>query len=355
MATDETLNEILEDETLDEILDGTGGDNFAKLNSKELKRLNEETELALKSVPDDVVIRQEGIGNRPKLEKVPKFNQAPTEWVKQGIGTNSWLVLGRDRPQSPGSGYGGIGATQCGAIDLCVGRVGDWKTITQTGGLRPRGTGPRRPRTKRELVADNDFLRDAARIYISERTDVDDYFGITPGKAGGLNGLSAIAVKADSVRIIGREGIKLVTRTDEKNSKGANMDAVMGIDIIAGNDSSDLQPMVKGENLRDFLRYVVEDIQNITSMIHSISLSQAALEKILAAHTHTVISPVGVPIGQAAFSPELAIATGLSQVKRLTYDVPAQIKKVFENVLAEIEFLKPVGAKYICSKSNHVN
>lgn len=340
------------DETLDEILDGTGGGNFAKLNSKELKRLNEETEIALKSVPEDVIIRQEGIGNRPKLEKVPKFNRAPTEWVKQGIGTNSWIVLGRDRPQSPASGYGGIGATQCGAIDLCVGRVGDWKTITN---LKRGGEGSRGPRTKRELVADNDFLRDAARIYISERTDVDDYFGIAPGKAGGLNGLSAIAVKADSVRIIGREGIKLVTRTDEKNSKGANMDAVMGIDIIAGNDSSDLQPMVKGENLRDLLRYMVEDIQNITSMIHSISLSQAALETILASHSHTVISPIGLPIGQAAPSPELAIATGLSQVKRLTFDVPAQIKKVFENVLLEIEFLKPVGTKYICSKSNHVN
>jgi hypothetical protein len=328
----------------------TSSDNFIELNSQELKVKDEETANALKEIPEDVVLRYEGIGNRRKLEKVPEFNSTNSEKVLRGEGTNSWIVLGRDRPSSPATGYGGIGATQCGAIDLCVGRVGDWKTIAGVAardgaGARPsRGSAP-----KRKLVADNDFVRDAARIYISERSDIDDYFGIAAGKAGGLNGLSGIAVKADSVRIIGREGIKLVTRTDENNSKGGNADVIMGIDLIAGNDDSDLQPMVKGENLRDLLRYMVEDIRSLTSMIHSISLKQSGLETMLTAHSHPSAGAISFP------SPELGIYCGVSQVQRLTFDVPAQLKKVFENITLEIEFLKPYGDQYICSYSNHTN
>jgi hypothetical protein len=326
-----------------------GKNNYIDLNNPELIAKDLETKKALETIPEDVVNTYAGIGNRRKIEKVPAFNKTSSEKVFQGEGTNSWIVLGRDRPKSPATGYGGIGATQCGAIDLCVGRVGDWKTITEERSNDPlgrRGTGKY---TTRKLVADNDFVRDAARIYISERTDIDDYFGIAAGKAGGLSGLSGIAVKADAVRIIGREGIKLVTRTDEFNSKGGGADVVMGIDLIAGNDAKDLQPLVKGENLRDLLRYVVEDIRNLTSMIHSISLKQAGLETMLTCHTHPSAGAISFP------SPELGIFCGVSQVQRLTFDVPAQLKKVFENILLEIEFLKPYGDQYICSKSNHTN
>ena len=323
-----------------------GENNFIDLNSPILKELDENTKKKLEEVPEDFTPKLQGIGNRPKLEKVPEFNQAPTEKVLQGKGTNAWIVLGRDRPKAPATGYGGIGATQCGAIDLCVGRVGDYKTITQTVN---RGGGDRTQTKKRVLLADNDFVRDAARIYISERTDIDDYFGIQPGMAGGLNGLSAIGIKADAVRIIAREGIKLVTRTDEMNSKGGDTDAVMGIDIIAGNDASKLQPMVKGENLRDLLRYMCEDTRNLASMVHSMSLKQAALETMIACHTHASSGAYTFP------SAEMGIYASLSQVERLTFQVPAQLKKVFENILMEIEFLKPYGAQYICSMSNHVN
>ena len=63
----------------------------------------------------------------------------------------------------------------------------------------------------------NSFSTDAARIYISQLTAVDKNFGIAnryqsfwkrPDEAPPG---SAIGIKADSVRIIGREGIKIVT------------------------------------------------------------------------------------------------------------------------------------------------
>lgn len=323
----------------------SASDNFISIDNKELEILDEQTKVMLETIPEDIYIKQKGYGHRRKIEKVPVYHQQKNEKVLQGPGSNSWIVFGKDKPASAASGYGSIGATQASAIDICVGRVGDWKTITQTKTVK----GVEKKTTKRELVAENDFVRDAARIYISERTDIDDYFGIQAGKAGGLNGLSGIVVKADNVRLVAREGIKLVTRTDEKNSKGGNMDVVMGVDIIAGNDASGLQPMVKGENLRDLLRYMVEDIRNITSMLHSISLAQASLETMLTAHSHPSTGGVAFP------SIELGVYCSVSQIRRLVYDVPAQIKKTFENVLEEIEYLKPYGTKYINSMSNHVN
>ena len=328
-----------------------GKDDFLDLDSPSLREIDQETKIALENLPKEHTVKFRGIGNRRKLEKIPEFNQTTSEKVFKGEGTNSFIVLGRDRPQSPASGYGGIGATQCGAIDIVCGRVGDWKTIPQEESNEAIGRRDTGSFTRRVLVADNDFVRDAARIYISERADIDDYFGIASGKAGGLNGLSAIGIKADSVRIIAREGIKLVTRTDENNSKGGNNDVVMGIDLIAGNNDSGIQPLVKGENMKELMRYVVEDIRNLASMIHSVSLKQAALETMLAAHTHPSAGAVALP------SMELAMQCTLNQVQRITFDVPAQIKKVFENVLMELAFLRPGfdNDKYICSMSNHTN
>ena len=68
----------------------------------------------------------------------------------------------------------------------------------------------------------NSFEADAARIYISELTDIDKNFGVTEGKSGEMKDRSGIGIKADGVRIIGREGVKIVTGraggTGEKNS-----------------------------------------------------------------------------------------------------------------------------------------
>ena len=49
---------------------------------------------------------------------------------------------------------------------------------------------------------------------------------------------SGIALKADGVRLIGREGIKLVTGVDSINSQGGTIEYAKGIDLIAGNDDS---------------------------------------------------------------------------------------------------------------------
>jgi len=121
---------------------------------------------------------------------------------------------------------------------------------------------------KKVLTNKNVWL-DSARIYISHRADIDspEYFNLAEGKVGNLSNRSAIAIKADSVRLIGREGIKLVTSGDQY-SGGAGLfigDNIQGIDLIAGNNDSDLQPMVKGDDLAMLLDNLIEIVADVQS------------------------------------------------------------------------------------------
>ena len=118
---------------------------------------------------------------------------------------------------------------------------------------------------------------DAARIYISQKTDVDRNFGLARGKVGSPTTKSGIAIKADGVRIVGREGIKLVTRTDRRNSQGGQVQSIVGIDLIAGNDDSDLQPMVKGDSLLSAMDRLVNYVDNLSGIVDSFLMSQMEL------------------------------------------------------------------------------
>lgn len=288
---------------------------------------------------DSVGLYYSGFMGKRSVEPKPKFNKSECEEIVADGQNNAQIVIGRDRPAQVGSGYAGIGATHAAAIDLVVGRTGREARNVDTGDVT--------------LVADNDFKSDSARIYITERTDIDVNFGIVPGKIGNPTGRSGIGIKADNIRIVGREGIKLITRTDDTNSKGGKTDVVLGVDIIAGNDDSDLQPMVKGENLVQLLKYMVDDTRRLAQMIHSLSLSQASLEAMLTAHTHITGGAAGP--GVAIPSIELGVFCGTSQIKRLIADIPSQVIQTFNNIAEEIEFLEVYGPRYINSRSNHVN
>ena len=182
-------------------------------------------------------------------ESVPKFERAPCEKVISQspiTSNNCYIVLGRDRPASLASGYGGSGMTQCGMIDLVVGRQASFKNKD---GVK----GPPGPPT----VTGPNFFSDAARIYISQRCNIDEYFGVAPGTerldplTGRSNskGRSGIGIKADHVRIIGRRHIKIVTGRapiegagrfgESLGTGGENFGDPGGIDLIAGNYTED--------------------------------------------------------------------------------------------------------------------
>lgn len=181
------------------------------------------------------------------------FNRTPVENALYSNDGKASIVLGGDRNKAADSGYSGLGFGDSSAVDIVCGRG---KTIAADQKQNATSINP-------------DFFADAARIYISEKSDIDKYFKLANGKIGNSIGKSAIALKADAIRLIGVEGVKIVTRANPTNSRGEEP-GVKGIELIAGNDDSYLQPMVLGNNLVNCINDVTEELSNVKSQVHSV-------------------------------------------------------------------------------------
>ena len=196
-----------------------------------------------------------GIFGDSITEAVPNYIQSTCENVTQH--GNSWIVLGRDRPASRASGYAGQGHTQASSIDIVVGRGAPVPTS--------------------DINVDPSFSNDAARIYISQKTDIDDNFRIVNGGMGSSHAKSGIGIKADAVRIIGTEGIKLVTRTSATNSKGGSA-TPSGIELIAVNDEEGLQPMIRGQNMVEALSDLEKRINDLSAVVLNFLKTQTSFQ-----------------------------------------------------------------------------
>lgn len=289
----------------------------------------------IKRTCKDVAVFSQGIGGDPLKEPVPRYIKTASEKIVEN-GNNAWIVLGRDRPRSRLSGYGGRGDTQAAAIDVVVGRMGS-KPAEFVGGKR--------------VWTDPNFEIDAARIYISQKTDIDANFNLANGRVGNAIARSGLALKADGVRIIAREGIKLVTRTDRKNSQGADVDSILGVDIIAGNMDSDLQPMVKGRNLADALQRLTHHVDKLNGIVDSLLMAQMSFNTALTHHFH--YSPF---FGLATTPSPPVIASGIkTMIDHLTQTKRSLVTHKANLAQFRITYFSPAGGKYINSRWNNVN
>jgi len=218
-----------------------------------------------------------------------EFKVSRNEMVLRNHG--SYIVFGADRPSSKASGEGGIGAMGANSIDLVVGRM-----ASARGGKGARSG----------AHVDSSYSADAARVLISQLTKVDKHFGITHGMkhpAIAEQPRSAVAIKADNVRLIGRENIKIVTGKQmgvggfiaggEPNSLGSKMhQPAPTIELIAGNSSSEryvfggfspgppitkishLQPAVMGDNIKSCLRELMHIVEIIWDAVTTVTMLQ---------------------------------------------------------------------------------
>ena len=279
--------------------------------------------------------------------------------VARGPDNNAFIIIGNDRTSKPHTGYGGKGHTQCDSIDIVAG----------LGGFSPKevekvetGSGDT---VEGELKTNPNFFLDSARIYISQKMDVDKNFGIGEFGAseknskddkddediGKYGAKSAIVTKADNVRIIGRESIRIVTGTDKFNSQGGEVLGKSGIELVAMNDTESLQPMVLGKNLIDLLDMIITQIEGLANINNAARKYQMKFNQALQQHVH--LSPLfAVPTTQSPQAMaggiqcdiETMIKTELSDLKQST-----NLQGIRHNYLTES------GDKYINSKLNKVN
>ncbi len=307
-------------------------------------------------------------------EVFPKRDRAPCEKMYRGD-NNSYIVLGRDRSASRADGYGGKGQTQCGMIDLVAGHQGAY--VNDDGVVGP-------PETRRKISPN--FFLDSARIYMSQRCDIDEYFGLADGSEGfnsfgkpNSTSRSGIGMKADHVRIIGRRHIKIITGRakvegagpdGEANGQGGENFGAGGIDLIAGNytdpenigmkmltgmtpatgmmfkrlENPKLQPVVKGHNLIECIKWIEETITALQAMIVKNTKAISGIAGVMG--TFAAGSPLNPVAG-------LAIGVCSNEAVQSIIALAENIAELANNVGLSNNFLDDRSRLYICSR--HIN
>jgi len=319
---------------------------MADRKARDFENLTPQQQGAYESQDIENKLGSSGINNSGLVEPVPLYDSSPSEKVIKSA-NNSWIVLGRDRPAGLESGYGGLGNTAAGSVDIVVGRMAG-------AGGGPNGN----------ITVGPNFFTDAARIHISQRTDIDTNFGLCGNSQSVTR--SGIGVKADAVRIIGREGVKIVTgkaqnvegagQGGEKNSQGGEIQTVAGIELIAGNDvgSEALEPIVKAYALNEALEQIVESIIDLSNVVNEFAKTQTQINRSIATHTHMV--PVGPAMSNSTPSVDLAVTIGTKEASKMG-TVHQNIAKHKSNIKAALasDYLSPTGDKWFGSRFNKTN
>lgn len=263
-------------------------------------------------------------------EPIPTFVQADCEITYKGK-NNNYIVMGRDRDGSRNSGYGGKGDTQASMIDMVVGRMASAPSDN--------------------VYVDPDFETDSARVYISQKADIDGYFDLAEG-SGNAKTKSAIAMKADALRFISREGIKIVTGIDDKNSQGVDISASKyGVDIIANNVDSDLQPMVKGDNLVEAMEKLTKHVTKLNGIVEGLLVEQDKLNKEIKDHWHISASP-GY---RSSRSPTLQLTAPITIFRHFSKTKTSLRTNRTNLENFQKNYLSSSGRGYINSRYNKVN
>jgi hypothetical protein len=293
-----------------------------------------------------------GFGNlsRPNYD-TPDYNLSKNETkINRG---NAWIVFGVDRPHNLASGFGGRANPHCASIDIVAGRMGS-RAISQYENGDP-------------VVVNPNFKLDAARVYISQKSNVDKYFGLKPGTVGNTNVFeprSTVALKADTLRFIARENIKLVTHTDRQNSQGGELGNAItsgyGIDLMANNDDRDMQPLVKGTNLTECLKETLAAVHDLRDIFLTFLDYNRQFQIQMVAHTHYSAfygSPTSMDFNNLpeGFKRIINLVTNVETQCYLQMQKLTGIEQKYISAPAGAETVKNDKSFYILSKYNNTN
>jgi hypothetical protein len=278
------------------------------------------------------------------------FKSAMNETVIQS--SDSYIVLGTDRPGSKASGYGALGSCAANSIDLVVGR----------GSSLNKGKGP-----AHGTILDNLFVSDAARINISQLTNIDLNFGLAPSSEQKAHGnsmpRSGIGIKADDIRIIGRHSIKIITgkssgftglpaKGEENSLGGKEHQPAPTIELIAGNhietrtvfggvenpvkEFNTLQRAAMGDSLREGLQELVGIVGELWSATFNFILTETVYDGVVG------VDPLRHWVPSAAIP---------DQVLKADYVLNSLWQTKLNLLLWSQNHLEPHGYRYICSSN----
>jgi hypothetical protein len=185
------------------------------------------------------------------------------------------IVLTKDNYGHRGTGMGGHGFTMCEAIDIVAGSLSAEKR-QHTGATRTRGN----------------FITDGARIYLTERGDIQHYFAV--GKRNESISVSSkmksgIGMKADHTLILGRERVTilagLANAEGGDRTVGQNERVTPRIELGTTNGSG-AQPAVLGTALAEYLQEIKDEMQQLRNSIQEQDQKLMEYKTALSLHMH---------------------------------------------------------------------
>jgi len=251
------------------------------------------------------------------------------------------IMLTKDNFGAESTGLGGAGGTKCEAIDIVAGQLSASKEI-RTSSTRSRAN----------------FAEDGARIYLTERGNVNHYFATEnsdPLTAISSNLKSGIGIKADHTLVIGRERVRILAglakfKGEERLVTGS--DKVTAKIEIGAITEDDYQPAVRGENLVRYLYEVKDFVDTLAAKVDAMEQELALYQIALAGHVHVV-----AVAGPSTPSPSAA-TQGLKGVRRMFAQKLDGIIEEFHKAKTERQFLgtkdgalKGVPSDYILSNT----
>ena len=353
-----------------------------------------------KSFVDSMPIFSAVLGNGPTpmiLEPVPEMLLRSTdEKIGSRFDNNAAIIFGRDRhpfetskitgklkekisidPTENNDLNSGFSSHQgAGAIDIVVGRGAPFPMeFSESKKLPPLYTTITDPKVVGAEIAPgnreftngrkhNGVMMDAARIYLSQMSNVDKYFKLTTVAKGMQRpkpGCSGIILKADHLRMHSRRDIKIIAGGDfESNAGKSQIDSAGNIlfehpkiHIMVGNGKkgyTDAQPIPMGMNLIECLRSIFETQQNIYEVVNLALETQKAYNIVLQ-HYIPVVAP-----GQTG--PKNPVNDAMGTIKAFIDSFNSMniyFEKFFNVSFNQSEYLHPHSDKYILSRSVFVN
>jgi len=193
-------------------------------------------------------------------------------------------------------------------------------------------------------LRNRETLAFASRFEVSSMTDIK-----TPSIPGDFKARSAIIARADVIDLKGSEFVQIQTGGRRYNSRGARIDVLGGVHIVAGEaDRFPVQPLVKGYNLKDFLDDVMKNIGDLASTMQKMHTEIMILKASLALHFH--IGATG-PV-----APSLDLCAGIISMVAGDFTTTANLMGMIANIeLTKVNYLMPFAKKWILSRYNKAN
>lgn len=242
-----------------------------------------------------------------------------------GVHSGARIVLTRDNFGHRATGLGGIGATKCEAIDIVAGSLSCAKEIKT-----------------RKTQSRANFAEDGARLYLTERGDVNAYFATAKSATAGVSASSKMksgaGLKSDHTLIIGRERVRIlagVSKYDGGERLVTGNQPTKPVIEIGATSSEKHHRAVLGDNLVKYLKRVNENMSTLNQKIASLEIDLLRFKFAMAAHQHT-----GAGVGAIVTLPDpiSAIPAFLKSVPETLNNITTTITEEYNQVIRELKY-----------------